>query len=238
MEDIYRPRKRKREDVMGKENIHPNIMGESLTKGILNTKEIEIESKILDSLERKLQETGGGRRGSEIVTFSERNSLITRSNIRFALNTVFVTLVSVILLTGGAPEGFHQVISGQCNISPWNAIGVGAFGAGFMNVSPWCQNVRGIMNWLDNGPGLAALFVAMAGAWHAGRGILQNINSMRQRFFEMIEGSILGDEQGFIEAVSGQSGGKRSKKSRSKSKKSRSKSKKRKTSKKTRRKKR
>ena len=47
MEDIYRPRKRKREDVMGKENIHPNIMGESLTKGILNTKEIEIESKIL-----------------------------------------------------------------------------------------------------------------------------------------------------------------------------------------------
>ena len=40
MEDIYRPRKRKREDVMGKENIHPNIMGESLTKGILNPNSI------------------------------------------------------------------------------------------------------------------------------------------------------------------------------------------------------
>ena len=226
MEDIYRPRKRKREDVMGKENIHPNIMGESFTKGILNTKEIEIESKILDSLERTLQGTRGGGRGSEMVSFNERNSPITRRHLRFALNAVFFSLISILLLYGGAPGGIQEVLSGECDVSLWNSIGVGAFGSGFMNISPWCQTVRGIMTWLNSGPGLAAILSAMMGAWHGGRGILQNIDSMRLRFFEAVEASILGDEQGFIEAASGQSGGKRSKKSRSKSKKSRSKSKK------------
>ena len=248
MEDIYRPRKRMRTGISGKENIHPNIMPESFTKDILNTKEIEIESKILDSLERKLQGTRGGSRGSEMVSFNERNSPITRRHLRFALNVVFFSLVSILLLYGGAPGGIQQVLSGECDVSLWNSIGVGAFGSGFMNISPWCQTVRGIMTWLNSGPGLAAILSAMMGAWHGGRGILQNIDSMRLRFFEAIEASILGDEQGFIEAASGQSGGKRSKKSRSKSKKSkksrskskksRSKSKKRKTSKKSRRKKR
>ena len=250
MEDIYRPRKRMRTGISGKENIHHNIMAESFTKDILNNKEIEIESKILDSLERKLQGTRGGGRGSEMVSFNERNSPITRRHLRFALNAVFFSLVFILLLYGGAPRGIQQVLSGECDVNLWNSIGVGAFGSGFMNISPWCQTVRGIMTWLNSGPGLAAILSAMLGAWHGGRGILQNIDSMRLRFFEAIEESILGDEQGFIEAASGQSGqsgqsgGKRSKKTRSKSKKTRSKSKKtrskskkRKTSKKSRRKK-
>jgi len=226
MEDIYRPRKRMRTGISGKENIHHNIMAESFTKDILNNKEIEIESKILDSLERKLQGTRGGGRGSEMVSLNERNSPITRRHLRFALNAVFFSLVFILLLYGGAPRGIQQVLSGECDVNLWNSIGVGAFGSGFMNISPWCQTVRGIMTWLNSGPGLAAILSAMLGAWHGGRGILQNIDSMRLRFFEAIEESILGDEQGFIEAASGQSGGKRSKKTRSKSKKTRSKSKK------------